>query len=114
MKPCGKPTVSPHAPSLSVSSGDSDLVRSSGGGVGVGGGGVGVGGENDKPADWTIGVENVIKPIDIVGSVKNDIFIDNISDNLPDEIEYKKIDCDAALTPLKHTKSKHFPKDIPL
>lgn len=106
-KPCGKPSVSHHAPSLSASAGDSDLVRSSGVG----------GDENDKPADWSIGVENVIKPTDIVGSVgsvKNDIFIDNITDSVPDEIEYKKNDCDAALTPLNHTKSKHFPKDIPL
>ena len=111
-KPCGKPSVSPHAPSLSVNVGDSDLVRSSG----VGDAGV-VGDDNDKPADWSIGVENVIKPTDIVGSVgsvKNDIFIDNITDSVPDEIEYKKNDCDAALTPLNHTKSKHFPKDIPL
>jgi hypothetical protein len=101
-KPCGKPSVSPHAPSLSVNVGDVGAVS------GV------VGDDNDKPADWSIGVENVIKPTDIVGSVKNDIFIDNITDSLPDEIEYKKNDCDAALTPLNHTKSKHFPKDIPL
>jgi hypothetical protein len=109
-KPCGKPNVSPYAPSLSVNFGDNDLVRSSGGG----GDCDGDGDDNDKPADWSIGVENVIKPTDIVGSVKNDIFIDNISDSIPDEIQYKKINCDAALTPLNHTKSKHFPKDIPL
>jgi len=117
-KPCGNPTVSHHAPSLSVNGGDSDLVRSSGGVSDVGCD------ENDKSTDWSIGVENVIKPTDIinsnitsVGSTKpniNDIFIDNISDSIPDEIEYKKINCDAALTPLNHTKSKHFPKDITL
>ena len=117
---CRKPTVSPHAPSLSVNVGDSYLVRSSGavsdvGGVGDVGSVSDVGGDdNYKSADWSIGVENVIKPTDIVGSVKNDIFIDNISDSKPDEIEYKKINCDAALTPLNHTKSKHFPKDIRL
>ena len=43
--------------------------------------------------------------------VKNDVFIDNISDYEPPEIEYKTPDNDAALTPLKYTKSKHFPKD---
>jgi phosphate starvation-inducible PhoH-like protein len=107
-KPCGKPSVSHHAPSLSVNVGDVGAVSDVGGD------------DNDKPADWSIGVENVIKPTDIVGlvgsvgSVKNDIFIDNISDSIPDEIQYKKINCDAALTPLNHTKSKHFPKDIPL
>jgi phosphate starvation-inducible PhoH-like protein len=120
-KPCGKPTVSHHAPSLSVNVVDSDLVRSSGGVSDVGCD------ENDKSTDWSIGVENVIKPTDIIksnissvgssGLSKpniNDIFIDNISDSIPDEIEYKKNDYDAALTPLNHTKSKHFPKDIPL
>ena len=104
-KPCGKPNVSHHAPSLSVNVGDVGAVSDVGGD------------DNDKFADWSIGVENVIKPTDIVGSVgsvKNDIFIDNISDSIPDEIQYKKINCDAALTPLNHTKSKHFPKDIPL
>jgi phosphate starvation-inducible PhoH-like protein len=112
VKPCGNPNVSHHAPSLSVNVGDSDLVRSSGSVGGVSDVGCD---ENDKSTDWSIGVETVIKPTDIVGSVgsvKNDIFIDNISDSIPDEIQYKKINCDAALTPLYHTKSKHFPKDI--
>ena len=109
-KPCGKPMVSPHAPSFSSN-------------VGVSGDNVGVSGDNVSDnvgePDWSIGVENVVDPNEIVNInlneplpiVKNDVFIDNISDYEPPEIEYKTPDNDAALTPLKYTKSKHFPKD---
>ena len=104
-----KPITPLHAPSLSVESLKNNGTISRGAVENI---------------DWSIGVENVINPIEIinnnissVGSTKpniNDIFIDNISHSIPDEIEYKKINCDAALTPLNHTKSKHFPKDITL
>lgn len=92
VKPCGKPTVSPHTPSLSVNVGNSDFREN---------------------IDWSIGVENVPTKndfVEMVGSVKNDIVIDESSNVRV----YKKNDCDAALTPLTHTKSKHFPKDIRL
>ena len=97
---CGKPNVSHHSPSFS--SNVSDNVS-----------------DNVGEPDWSIGVENVVDPNEIVNInlneplpiVKNDVFIDNISDYEPPEIEYKTPDNDAALTPLKYTKSKHFPKD---
>jgi phosphate starvation-inducible PhoH-like protein len=103
---CGKPMVSPHAPSFSSN------VRDN----------VGVSGDNVDEPDWSIGVENVVDPNEInkinnmtsnIHSpiVKNDVFIDNISDYEPPEVEYKTPDNDAALMPLKHTQSKHFPKD---
>jgi phosphate starvation-inducible PhoH-like protein len=109
-KPCGKPMVSPHAPSFS------SIVGVSGDNVGVSGDNVS---DNVGEPDWSIGVENVVDPNEIVNInlneplpiVKNDVFIDNISDYEPPEIEYKTPDNDAALTPLKYTKSKHFPKD---
>lgn len=107
---CGKPMVSPHAPSFS--SNVHDNVRHN----------VDVSGDNVDEPDWSIGVENVVDPneinkIDNMNSniqspiVKNDVFIDNISDYEPPEVEYKTPDNDAALMPLKHTQSKHFPKD---
>jgi len=103
---CGKPMVSHHAPSFSSN------VRDN----------VGVNGDNVDEPDWSIGVENVVDPNEInkinnmtsnIHSpiVKNDVFIDNISDYEPPEVEYKTPDNDAALMPLKHTQSKHFPKD---
>ena len=123
---CGKPTVSHHAPSLS----NVDFVVKDNGDsvVGVGcdnGNVVGLGNVSDvgvSENDWSIGVENVVDPDEINNMnsnenppiVKNDIFIDNISDYEPPEIEYKTPDNDAALTPLKYTKSKHFPKDTRL
>jgi len=96
-KPCGKPMVSHHSPSFSSN-------------VGVSG---------DNVSDWSYGVENVLDPDEINNMnskiqepvVKNDVFIDNISDYEPPEIEYKTPDNDAALMPLKHTQSKHFPND---
>jgi len=104
---CGKPMVSPHAPSFS--SNVHDNVRDN------------IGDNVDEP-DWSIGVENVVDPNEInkinnmtsnIQSpiVKNDVFIDNISDYEPPEVKYKTPDNDAALMPLKHTQSKHFPKD---
>jgi phosphate starvation-inducible PhoH-like protein len=104
---CGKPNVSHHSPSFS---------GNVGGVVGVSGDNVS---DNVGEPDWSIGVENVVDPNEIVNInlneplpiVKNDVFIDNISDYEPPEIEYKTPDNDAALTPLKYTKSKHFPKD---
>jgi phosphate starvation-inducible PhoH-like protein len=87
-----KPDVSHHSPSFS---------SNVGGVVGVTG---------DSVTDWSYGVENVLDP-DEINIVKNDVFIDNISDNEPPEIEYKNPENDAALMPLKHTQSKHFPND---
>ena len=85
-KPCGKPIVSHNAPSFYK---DSGVV-------------------NDN--DWSNGVENVVHPNEIV-SIEN-----KISHYPPSEIENNVSDNvvnnnDAALTPLKYTKSKHFPKD---
>jgi phosphate starvation-inducible PhoH-like protein len=101
---CGKPMVSHHAPSFASNT------------VGVNG---------DSIPDWSIGVENVVDPNEInkinnmtsnIQStiVKNDVFIDNISHYEPLEVEYTTPENDAALTPLKYTKSKHFPKDTRL
>jgi len=125
-KPCGKPMVSHHTPSFASNTvgvvGDSSNIR---GFVEVGddsSNAVGVSGDNVDEPDWSIGVENVVDPNEInkinnmtsnIQSpiVKNDVFIDNISDYEPPEVEYKTPDNDAALMPLKHTQSKHFPKD---
>lgn len=98
---CGKPMVSHHAPSFS---------RDVGGGDSVDGGVADI-------HDWSVGVENVVHPKEINSEnsiIKNDVFIDNISEHEPPEMEYKIPDNDAALIPLKHTKSKHFPKDFTL
>jgi hypothetical protein len=112
---CGKPMVSHHAPSFSrdVSGGDSV----DGGGDSVDGGGDSVDGGVADVRDWSVGVENVVHPKEINSEnsiVKNDVFIDNISEHEPFEMEYKIPDNDAALIPLKYTKSKHFPKDFTL
>ena len=115
-KPFGKPTVSPNAPSLSSN------VGGVGSDNGLGNDGDDVVSSGVSENDWSIGVENVVDPDEIVNMnsnenppiVKNDIFIDNISDYETPEIEYKTPDNDAALTPLKYTKSKHFPKDTRL
>jgi phosphate starvation-inducible PhoH-like protein len=126
---CGKPMVSHHAPSFSrdVSGGDSvdgggDSVDGGGdsvdgGGDSVDGGGDSVDGGVADVRDWSVGVENVVHPKEINSEnsiVKNDVFIDNISEHEPFEMEYKIPDNDAALIPLKYTKSKHFPKDFTL
>jgi len=112
---CGKPTVSPHAPSLSLIDntelGDMDGDVDSG----VDGDSDGdVDGYNVRDIDWSIGVENVsMKISNTPSSIQNDVFIDKVSkvDDIGLDNGGVDGDNDAALIPLKHTKSKYFPNE---